>query len=254
MKRQFIFGTMLTAALTFGVSAQTPQSGGQSGPSQGGQSQGSTGDRTQGSQSQERRQDQAQRQVTLIGCVQAGGTHMAGGASPGGAGSTASSQGADAGFMLTNVSPGGTMAGGASPQTGSTGAAGTSGAAGSATAGAGMAGAGAGSYRLTGGQNLKQYVGQRVEVSGTLVTEAGGSGAARTGSTAGGSTAGAGGSAAAGGSGSATGAGSAAGAGSATGAGGSAIGRGAGASGSASVQTLRVTSVKPASGGGSCSQ
>ena len=187
---------MLSMAMAIGMSAQqptqpptgqpAPPSGQTSAPRPSGQS------------------DQAM--TTFTGCVQAGGG--AAGAA-GAAGSAAS--GATGGYILTSVSPSGSAAGG------STAAAGTAGTTGTTARGS--------SYRLTGGEDLQKYVGQRVEITGNVSGRADSS----TGSSAGAPGAGAG----------------AAGAG-AAGAGGSASASGA------SMQTLRVTSVKPASG--SCQQ
>jgi hypothetical protein len=108
----------------------------------------------------------------------------------------------------------------------------------------------AGGYRLIGGesQNLQRYVGQRVEVTGTLA----GAGASTSGSSttgAGASSTGAGTSSTGAGSTGSTGAGAGARTGADTGASAS-----AGSQGQGSMPALNVTSVRAASGGGSCSQ
>lgn len=247
MKRQFLFGTMLTTVLAIGASAQTPQT-----PPAG---QGSTA--TPSDTRSQPGQNQSGQSLTLTGCLQPA-SQTPGGASTGagaagagagastGAGSTASASGQRGGnYILTNVSP--SSAAGSAGATGAAGTAGTGAATGAASTGSTAAsGAPATSYRLMGGdsQNLSQYVGQRVEVTGT-VSGAGatGAGGAGTGATGGAATGGAAtGGAATGGA--ATG-------GAATGAGAS---TGAGSRSGGDMPMLRVTAVKPASGGGSCSQ
>src|SRR5215217_5429158 len=104
MKRQFIFGTMLSAALAVGVGAQQPTTG--SGSTGSGQS--GSGSSSSGAQSQSTGQT-----MTVTGCLQAAngpssGSPSAGGAgssTAGGAGSTASSGSSrSGGFILTQVS------------------------------------------------------------------------------------------------------------------------------------------------------
>ena len=78
---------------------------------------------------------------------------------PGGA--TAGASQAGGGFILTDAKPAGSMAGGATAPGAATGTAGAG-----ATGTTGSASAQS-TYRLTGGDNLKQYVGQKVELTGT---------------------------------------------------------------------------------------
>src|SRR5215203_5497995 len=116
MKRQFIFGTMLSAALAVGVGAQQPTTGsGSTGSGQSGSGSSSTRS-SSGAQSQSTGQT-----MTVTGCLQAAngstsGSPSAGGAgssTAGGAGSTASSGSSrSGGFILTQVSSSGSMASG----------------------------------------------------------------------------------------------------------------------------------------------
>jgi hypothetical protein len=238
MKRQFIFGTMLSAALAVGVAAQQPPAG-------------TTPPGSPTTDSDRAAQSQTGQTMTLTGCLQAANAGAAG--SPGAAGAPAGAAGASAagqgrgGFILTNVSPAGSMAtgatgpgaptGNATPSTTgtATGTAGRSSASGAATASA------ASIYRLMGGesQNLQQYVGQRVEVTGTTGAGMGSASSPTAGgaSSAGAATAGA----------PTTGAGTPAGTAGAPGttASGSSQTRGQG-------QALRVTSVRPT--GEQCNQ
>jgi hypothetical protein len=193
MKRQFLFGTMLSVALAVGVSAQAPQSGaGQSQPP----SQPPAG------QSQPPSDRPSGQAMALTGCVQAAGSGST--AAPGAAAGASSG-----GFVLTNITPSST-AGSATPGAPGSPAGSPAGTTGSARPS---------SYRLSGGDNLQQYVGQRVEITGSASARPSGAGSPSAGA----STPGSPGS------------------------------PGASASGSPSdMPTLRVTSVKPASGGGSC--
>jgi hypothetical protein len=153
MKRQLMFGTMLSAALAVGVGAQQPPA--------------STGASPQTPSS-------SAPPMTVTGCLQAA-SDAAGGAGAAGAAATAA-PGAQArgGFILTNVTPAGSMAGGATAPGGSTSSA--TGTSGTAKGGAATGGAAARStYRLIGGENLQQHVGQKVEVTGTVAAGAGSS-------------------------------------------------------------------------------
>jgi hypothetical protein len=219
MKRQFIFGTMLSAALAMGVSAQQPDQ-----------------DRARSGQSQ------SDRTVTVTGCLQPASRPGSAGATTG---DTTSRQGqagsSSAQYILTDASMSGSASTGAAAGTGTTGTA-----AGAATgAGTGAAtGAGASTpkssspdssktYRLTGGQSdqLQQYVNSQVEVTGRLVSQDDRRGTSGTGSAAGtGST----------GAGTGAGTGTGAGAGAGTGSSGSMAGGG-------NMQTLQVTSVRQVS-------
>ena len=140
MKRQLMFGTMLSAALAVGVGAQQPPASGAASP--------------QTPPSERPAQSQAQ-SMTVTGCLEAASAAA-------GAPAAAAEPGAKpaGGFVLTNVTAGGAGAKAPASATGTTGAAAT-----------GTAGASAATkYRLTGGesQNLQQYVGQKVEVTGSV--------------------------------------------------------------------------------------
>lgn len=142
MKRQIIFGTMLSAALAVGVGAQQPPS---APPAQ-----------TPSTPARESQQSDSAKTVTMTGCLQAASSSGGGAAAePGAPAAGAASQAK--GFILASASPAGAKTG-AEPgaPAGAPGAAGTSGT--------------GSTYRLTGGadQNLEKYVGQRVEVTGTL--------------------------------------------------------------------------------------
>jgi hypothetical protein len=145
MKRQLMFGTMLSAVLAVGVGAQQPPASGSPSP--------------QTPPSERPAQSQAQ-SMTVTGCLEAAS------AAAGGAPAAAAEPGAKpaGGFVLTNVTAGGSAAKAPGAATGTTGAGAT-----------GTSGSIASRYRLTGGesQNLQQYVGQKVEVTGSA---AGGSG------------------------------------------------------------------------------
>jgi hypothetical protein len=162
MKRQLMFGTMLSAALAVGVAAQQPPAGG----SPAGSPQPPS-DRP------------AAQSMTVTGCLQAA-SDAAGGA-PAAAAEPAAAGAKAGGFVLTNVTPAGSAASGAKTPGAATG---TTGAGATGTSGSSAASR----YRLTGGENLQQYVGQKVEVTGSV---AGGSGASSTAPGAAGSPAGA---------------------------------------------------------------
>jgi hypothetical protein len=146
MKRSILFGTILSAALATGLSAQTPQ--------------------TSGAGSSDS-QPSAQ-QVTITGCLKSGdaSSSAAGSAvtgATGTAGATDTKPGAaGGGFILANAKPGSSAS--------STGTAGTAGStAGSPAGTSGSAAAGA-TYKLQGGDpsDLSKYANSQVEVSGTL--------------------------------------------------------------------------------------
>ena len=147
MKRQLMFGTMLSAALAVGVAAQQPPP---AGAPTGASPQPPGGDRP------------AAQSMTVTGCLEA--ASAAGGAPAAAAEPGAPGAKAAGGFVLTNVTAGGSAAKAPGAATGATGAGAT-----------GTSGSTASRYRLTGGesQNLQQYVGQKVEVTGSA---AGGSG------------------------------------------------------------------------------
>jgi hypothetical protein len=148
MKRQLIFGTMLSATLAVGVAAQQPPASGSTPPA--GQP---PSDRPSASQS-----------MTLTGCLKEA---PSGGAATAPGGATAGASQARGGFILTDAKPAGSMAGGATAPGAATGTSG----AGAATGTTGSASAQS-TYRLTGGDNLQQYVGQKVELTGTATSGA----------------------------------------------------------------------------------
>ena len=144
MKRQLLFGTMLSATLAVGVAAQQPPASGSTPPA--GQPPS----------------DRASQSMTLTGCLKEAPGGAGGATAPGGA--TAGASQAGGGFILTDAKPAGSMAGGATAPGAATG---TSGAGATGTAGSASAQS---TYRLTGGDNLKQYVGQKVELTGTAAS------------------------------------------------------------------------------------
>ena len=156
MKRQLMFGTMLSAVLAVGVAAQQPPAGGSTGASP---------------QPPSDRPAQSAQSMTVTGCLQAASD--AGGAPAAAAEPAAPGAKAAGGFVLTNVTPAGSMASGSTaPGAKTPGAAtGTTGAGATGTTGSSTASR----YRLTGGesQNLQQYVGQKVEVTGSVAGGAG---------------------------------------------------------------------------------
>src|SRR5688500_3924023 len=145
MKRQIIFGTMLSAALAVGVAAQQPPAAPAQTPS------------TPSPSARESQQSDSAKTVTMAGCLQAASSSGGGAAAqPGAPGAGASSQAKS--FILASALPAGskTSAAPGAPPAGAPSTAGTSGT--------------GSTYRLTGGddQNLEKYVGQRVEITGTL--------------------------------------------------------------------------------------
>ena len=146
MKRSILFGTILSAALATGLSAQTPQTSGAGSPDS----------------------QPSGQQVTITGCLKSGdaSSSAAGSAvtgATGTAGATDTKPGAaGGGYILANAKPGSSAS--------STGTAGTAGSAAGATAGtSGSASAGA-TYKLQGGDpsDLSKYANSQVEVRGTL--------------------------------------------------------------------------------------
>jgi hypothetical protein len=101
--------------------------------------------------------------MTVTGCLQAASAGGAAAATPDSPGAKAAG-----GFVLTNVTPAGSMASGSTAPGAKTpgSATGTTGAGATGTSGSSAASR----YRLTGGesQNLEQYVGQKVEVTGSV--------------------------------------------------------------------------------------
>ena len=157
MKRNMLFGTMLSAVLAVGLNAQT-------------------GTQTPATQGQE---SQKQQQVTVTGCLMegagmtAGATGTGSGTSTGTSGTQTSAQrsgSTDAKFHLTNaqITPAGKTATGGTGTTGTTGApSGTTGATSNTK------------VQLVGGdqQDLQRYINSQVEVTGVLVTDRSGAGA-----------------------------------------------------------------------------
>ena len=161
MKRSILFGTILSAALATGLSAQTPQTSGA----------GSSDSQPSG------------QQVTITGCLKSGdaSSSAAGSAvtgATGTAGATDTKPGAaGGGYILANAKPGSSAS--------STGTAGTAGSAAGATAGtSGSASAGA-TYKLQGGDpsDLSKYANSQVEVRGTLSSASASSTGSATGAT-----------------------------------------------------------------------
>ena len=155
MKRQIFFGTMLSAALAVGVSAQQTPPSSASTPGQ---------------------SDRSAQTVTVTGCLQSGSdasgstASSPAGAPAGQAGATSSSSGQ---YILANATTGS-----GSSATGTTGA--------TPPAGASSSSASTGkSYKLVGGdsEDLKKYVNSKVEVTGTLDSKSSSSGAGSTGTT-----------------------------------------------------------------------
>jgi hypothetical protein len=146
MKRQILFGTLLSAALATGVAAQQPPASGDP-ASRPGQSS-----------------DSAQT-ITVSGCLAAASAGGASSTAPG-ASSTApgaaSSSAAAGGFVLNNATTG-TMANGSSPT-------GAPGAAPGATGTSGTASSAGTTYKLVGGDSsdLQKNVGKKVEVTGSV--------------------------------------------------------------------------------------
>ena len=164
MKRQLIFGTMLSAALAVGVAAQQAPPTGTASPAPGAQPPS----------------DRASQSLTLTGCLQASGGAGGATAAPGAATASPGSQASGGGFVLTDIKPAGSMASGSTgPGAGTAGTAGTSG---TGAPGASAGSASARSYRLTGGesQDLQKHVGQRVEVTGSVAASASGATAGST--------------------------------------------------------------------------
>ncbi|HVL69511.1 MAG TPA: hypothetical protein VM364_19795 [Vicinamibacterales bacterium] len=165
MKRNVLFGTIFSAALAVGLSAQTG-SGAQTGQ--------------QGS----RNQNQGTQQVTVTGCLQdhnmtAGTSGTATGTTTGTSGTQANrGENRGAQFVLTNaeMTAGGAQAGRTTGGTTGTGGTGTSGTGTSGTSGttAGAAGMETNNrFLLVGGnqQELRRYLNSRVEVRGRLDNE-----------------------------------------------------------------------------------
>ena len=161
MKRTILFGTILSAALATGVSAQqTPPTSTADSPSQ----QAASG-----------------QQITMTGCLKSGdASAAAAGSAATGATGTAGATGATGatpgsrseGYILTNAKAGSGSS--------STGAAGSPGAATGATAGT-TGSASMATYKLSGGDqsDLTKYANSQVEVRGTLMS----SGQSSTGAT-----------------------------------------------------------------------
>ena len=147
MKRNLILGTVFSAALAVGASAQTPALQASQDPQQ----------------QPQQKESQQRQQVTVTGCLQS--AEMAGAAGTTGTGTAGTSgQTSRSEFMLTNAK----ITSGAAGTTGTTGTTGT---------------ASMNKFKLTGGnqQDLKQYLNSQVEIRGTLQKSASERGSAGTG-------------------------------------------------------------------------
>jgi hypothetical protein len=153
MKRQLFFGTLCAAALTVGISAQTPQTPPSSTP-QTPRTPSTTQPESHGKN----------QEVTLTGCLQSGsGASTTGttGTAASGAQKSGSSSMSGGEFILANAKMGGSS--GAS-------AAGT---AGSPTGAASSSSSTADRYKLVGHTNdLRKYANSQVEVHGTIDSKA----------------------------------------------------------------------------------
>ena len=104
MKRQFLFGTVLAAAMAVGVGAQTPQT---PPPSQ-------TPSPTQAPTSSSMDRQSASKSVTLTGCVEKAGSSSSAAGTAGTTGASASQ------FVLKNVAAGGSSSSSTTGTSGST--------------------------------------------------------------------------------------------------------------------------------------
>jgi hypothetical protein len=150
MKRQFLFGTVLAAAMAVGVGAQTPDPASPQTPPQSPTAQSPTSQTPPASPSMDKQSSKAGQTVTLTGCVERG---SAGGATAGTTGATSPSAGASQ-FVLKNVAPGG----GASSST-----AGTSGTTISPSWQNGL-------NLSAGSEDLDKHVNHKVEIKGKVDT------------------------------------------------------------------------------------
>ena len=157
MKRQFLFGTVLAAAMAVGVGAQTPDPASPQTPPASPTSQSPTSQTPPSSPSMGQ-SSKAGQTVTLTGCVERG---SAGGATAGTTGATSPSAGASQ-FVLKNVAAGG----GSSSST-----AGTSGTTISPSWQNGLA-------LSAGSEDLDKHVNHKVEIKGKVDTAASATGAA----------------------------------------------------------------------------
>ena len=171
MKRQFVFGTVMAAALTVGLGAQSttpqstsPQSGQSSTPS------------TQGSSSQSGSQDRASKRsdrgqtLTLTGCLQSGDSAMSGATgTTGGAPATGARTGAAGASSDNFVLADATQSSSDKSSTGAN-ATGTAGTMGSATIPTRL------NLKASGNSsaNWSRYLNHKVEVKGTLEDTTGG--------------------------------------------------------------------------------
>jgi hypothetical protein len=150
MKRQLFFGTLFAAALSAGISAQTPQ------PSS---STPQTPQTPTSSTAQQGSRDKNQ-QVTLTGCLQSGsGASTSGttGTAASGSQKSGSSSMSGGDFVLANAKMGGSSGSSAT---------GTTGTPSSATSSSSSA---ADKYKLTGHEgDLRKYANSQVEVRGTI--------------------------------------------------------------------------------------
>jgi hypothetical protein len=158
MKRQFLFGTVLAAAMAVGVGAQTPDPASPQTPPASPTSQSPTSQTPPSSPSMDRQSSKAGQTVTLTGCVEKGGS---GGATAGTTGAASPSASASQ-FVLKNVAAGG----GSSSST-----AGTSGTTISPSWQNGL-------NLSAGSEDLDKHVNHKVEIKGKVDAAASATGAA----------------------------------------------------------------------------
>ncbi len=155
MKRNILFGSVLAAALSVGLAAQSP-----TGAPQDPTTPPASPRPSPSAQAPSAKDDSSSKSVTVTGCLQAdsaSATGTSGTAAPAGggaAGGGAASSAKSESFILANASTG----------SGASGAAGAAGTAGSAS------GSSASQYKLTGGSksDLTKYVNSKVEIKGKL--------------------------------------------------------------------------------------
>jgi hypothetical protein len=155
MKRNILFGSVLAAALSVGLAAQSP-----AGAPQDPTAPPSNPRPAPSAQAPSAKDDSSSKTVTVTGCLQADSAKATGttGTAPGGAptaGAPSSSSSKSEDFILANASMGSSSGAAAG------GAAGTAGSASSSSAS---------QYKLTGGSksDLTKYVNSKVEIKGKL--------------------------------------------------------------------------------------
>jgi len=174
-------GLMFAFGLSVAIAAQTPQSTNPSGSTTG------TAGQTAG---QTRTASAAGQSVTVVGCLQRGGSGAATAGTTGTAGGATASAATGSGFMLTNVTPGGaaTTSGAAGAPTG-VGSTSSSSSGVTAPDGSGQV---AMTYMLDGSATeLTPHVGHRVEITGNVRSGSAAGASTGAGATAGGTSTGA---------------------------------------------------------------